>query len=233
MTPYFSEHGFELYLGDCTQVCAVLPRNSMHLMVTDPPYGVKWQSGRRSLKFDQIKNDDGTLNLPAAIDICVRLLLRDHRHAYVFAKPHTLGGTRLQNLTELVWDKQMPGLGDLTSPWGPQHEIITFGIKGSKSQTAECGLAARLRRGSVLRVTRLVGTSVAKHPTEKPVALLRQLIESSSSFGERVFDPFTGSGSTLVAAAKEERVATGIELDEQYCETAANWLREVLGAGGA
>jgi len=61
---------------------------------------------------------------------------------------------------------------------------------------------------------------VRNHPTEKPVDILRQMIESSSVFGETVYDPFAGSGSTLIAAALEGRKAVGCEIEERYCEIA-------------
>jgi DNA modification methylase len=72
------------------------------------------------------------------------------------------------------------------------------------------------------------------HPTEKPVMLLRQLIEASSLHGDVVLDPFLGSGSTVVAARTEGRRAVGIEIEERYCEIAAKRLaQEVLDFGGA
>lgn len=63
------------------------------------------------------------------------------------------------------------------------------------------------------------------HPTGKPVALMRQIIESSSLVGDLVLDPFAGAGSTLVAAVVSGRQAIGIELEEKYCERAARRLR--------
>jgi site-specific DNA-methyltransferase (adenine-specific) len=66
------------------------------------------------------------------------------------------------------------------------------------------------------------GNGAKRHPTEKPVMLLRQLIEASSLFGETVLDPFMGAGSTLVAAKAEGRKAIGVEVDERYCEIAAS-----------
>jgi site-specific DNA-methyltransferase (adenine-specific) len=63
-----------------------------------------------------------------------------------------------------------------------------------------------------------------RHPNEKPVLLLRQLVESSSVIGETVLDPFAGSGSRLLAAVREGRKAIGVEISEQYCEMAARDL---------
>ena len=65
-----------------------------------------------------------------------------------------------------------------------------------------------------------------RHPTEKPVALMRLLIESSSLPGEIVLDPFAGVGSALVAAVVTGRRAIGIEIDKRYAEIAAERLRD-------
>ncbi len=63
-------------------------------------------------------------------------------------------------------------------------------------------------------------TGNAMHPTEKPVDLLRQIIQANVCGS--VFDPFMGSGSTLVAAKELGKTAVGVEIDERYCETAAS-----------
>jgi site-specific DNA-methyltransferase (adenine-specific) len=66
------------------------------------------------------------------------------------------------------------------------------------------------------------------HPMEKPVDILRQMVESSSMIGETVLDPFCGSGSVLLAAQLEGRVAIGIEIDERYCEIAAKRIEGAM-----
>ena len=62
------------------------------------------------------------------------------------------------------------------------------------------------------------------HPSQKPIALLRQLTEKFSRPGDLILDPFVGSGGTLVAAAELGRRAIGIEIEERYCEIAAKRL---------
>jgi site-specific DNA-methyltransferase (adenine-specific) len=206
----------------------------MDLLLTDPPYGIGWESGlRRHDMFGPIINDQGQLAILDAIALSLPYLKRG-RHIYCFGADG-FGSLPVCGHTELIWDKGMMGPGDLTLPWGPAHERIAFGvyqISKANRQDGSGRLAARLRQGSVLRVPRLNSAAVVRHPTEKPVLLLRQLIESSSVIGETVLDPFVGSGSTLVAARLEGRNAIGIEIEERYCEIAALRLQqEVLDFG--
>jgi DNA modification methylase len=232
--PYYRDESVTLYHGDCRAVLPALTE-PIDLLLTDPPYGVNWQSNTRREKFDKIAGDDGTLDVPAVLTQACRLL-RVSRHAYVFGA-FDLTATPLTAAVHLVWDKQIIGAGNLSLPWGPAHEPITFAVHKPSQANKEAGrgnLSARLRKGSVLRAPRPHAGGVTRHPTEKPVSILREMIESSSVLGETVLDPFAGSGSTLVAAMLEGRRAIGIELDERYCETTAQRLQQqILDFGGA
>lgn len=227
MRPYFEDENTRLYLGDCREVLPELGRDAADLIVTDPPYAIDYKSNRGS--HDKIAGDDGSLDIQECIALACKVLRRG-RHAYIFGGGD-LDRTPLASAVELIWDKQIVGMGDLSLPWSRSHEPITFAVyEPSKANRDKGygGLAARLRQGSVLRVQRTQGAANSRHPTEKPVPLLRQLIESSSVWGETVLDPFVGVGSTLVAATLEGRKSIGIEVDERYCEIAATRL-----SGGA
>jgi tRNA G10 N-methylase Trm11 len=198
------------------------------LIVTDPPYGVAWQSNRRNVQLDALVGDDGSLDVEAAIGLALKHLRR-RRHLYCFG-PLKTAGLPLSGITELVWDKEIVGPGNLSATWAPSHERVLFAVYEFSKANREDGagnLAARLRRGTVVRVPRLHSVAVSLHPTQKPVRLLREFIESSSRFDEVVLDPFMGSGSTLVAAALEDRRSIGIEIEERYCEIAAKRLTEM------
>lgn len=228
MQPYYQDDYATIYHGDCRDVVENLVCSSMDLIVTDPPYGQNWRSGWREDKFDNIVGDDGNLNVVQILDDMITIL-KQNRHIYVFGG-FDLSTLPVTSIVELIWDKMMTGPGDLSIPWGPAHEKIYFGVYRPSKANRENGqgrLAARLRQGSVLRVPRLNSRGVEKHPTEKPVKLLRQLIESSSLVDETVFDPFMGVASTLVAAKLEGRKSVGIEIDERYCGIGANRLRAV------
>lgn len=229
--PYFQSDHATLYVGDCRDVYAELPRESVDLLVTDPPYGVRWPSGHLGEKFGPIVGDDGTIGVPEVLGKITRHALRPHRHVYVFGyRPGDLVTPLfLGDVAELIWDKEHVGLGNMAVPWAPSFERCTFGVHVKSPRQRERGdgrLAARLRTGSVLRCSRIGGVSASRHPSEKPVPLMRMLVESSSLVGETVLDPFAGSGSTLVAAVLAGRRAVGVELSERYAETAARRLEK-------
>lgn len=221
MKIYYQREDVVLYQGDCGDLKA-----EYDLLVTDPPYGQEFVSGRSGGRFGMLFGDD---DAPGVEDRLASVLkgLKRGRHVYIFSGRLDLSKLPLCGTTELIWDKQVIGMGDLTSPWGPQHEKILFATYELSKANREKGagsLSARLRKGSVLRSTRSISRGIKYHPTEKPIDVLRQLIESSSIIGETVLYPFSGSGSTLVAALVEGRKAIGVEIDERYCEAAAHRL---------
>lgn len=229
---YYEREGIKILLGDVRQVVGDLP--VCDLLVTDPPYGIGFESNYRADKWGVLAGDDDAGWVSPALDAVVAKALKARRHAYVFGPPELLP-ERLAAKVPLVWDKDALGTGDLSLPWSKSHEPITFAVHFSAKKERDAGrggLTARMRQKAVIRVQRPTGNA-GRHPTEKPVALLRQLIESSSCMGERVLDPFVGSGSTLVAAIAEGRVAVGVEIDERYAETAAKRVDAALDAMAA
>ncbi|MFI5687854.1 DNA-methyltransferase [Streptomyces sp. NPDC051636] len=215
--------------GDCRdpQIIGTVP-NWYGLLCTDPPYGMRYNSGRSST-FTEIPGDDGSVDWPAVLGQWVGPEgtfnggLAPSRHVYVFGyRPETLAGPlRLGGTTELVWDKLDIGSGDLTSPWGPGHEPITYGVhvkRASDRQKGAGNLSARLRRGSILRYQRPGRSAATRHSNEKPVPLMADLIESSTVRGDLVVDPCAGSGSTGVAAVLEGRRCFLVEINRADAE---------------
>ena len=127
----------------------------------------------------------------------------------------------------LTWEKgEHVGMGDLALPWKPNTEeiyVLGTGFTGTRS-------------GSVLKCYAIAGTvgraqdGTRSHPTEKPVALMAELIRKCPA--GLVADPFAGSGTTLRAAKDEGRRAIGVELEERYCEIAARRLAQDTLFGG-
>jgi DNA modification methylase len=226
MTPYWQgADGSVLYHGDAMDVLPEL--DPFDLLCTDPPYGVSYQSNRRQDRLPQMAGD-GDEEVATVVMQSALKKLRRGRHVYWFG-PLAHAGLPVCGVVDLVWDKGIIGMGDLSCPWGPEHEPITFAVYEISKANREKGygkLVARLRQGSVLRYQRRQSGQV-RHPSEKPVALMRALIESSSVVGETVCDPFAGSGSTLVAGLLSGRKVVAVELEERYCAIAADRARRV------
>lgn len=222
-SPYYEDEWATLYFGDCREVTEWL---SADVLVTDPPYGSGYTSGRvqaRERKGTAIVNDHS----PQARDLALR--------AWGPVRPALVFGTwKVQRPSEvqqvLIWDKS-EGNGHglhLWSPWGMSHEEVY--VLGQWPPIVPGG---RLREGGqpardpgVLRV-RNYNTQAADrpaHPTPKPVALMERLLRRCPP--GVVADPFAGSGSTLVAAKQLGRKAIGVEVDERYCEIAARRLTQ-------
>ena len=209
-TPYYEDdRGVVLYHGDCREVREWLGAD---VLITDPPYGMTLRSSRSGAFGDcAIDGDDDTEARDWALsewgDLPALVFGR-----WSIPRPE---GTR----AVLTWEKgEHVGMGDFALPWKPNTEEIY--VLGS-------GFEGR-RTGSVFKCHAIAGTvgqagkGTRHHPTEKPVALMSELIRKTSGV---IADPFAGSGSTLVAAVMESRCAIGVEAREDYCEVIAKRLQ--------
>lgn len=225
--PAYQSRWSTVWCADALDIMPTIETESMDLILTDPPYGVEWRSGFRAETFDAIKNDGAGDRdvVRAVLTQCVRVV-DQARHLYVFGPPDALEWLKVSEATTLIWDKGVIGAGDLSSSWGPMHEEITFVVTKHRHAGQKGGgnLAVRRRKGTVLRFGRPTGRKV-RHPSEKPVALLTELIESSSRVGEVVLDPFAGIGSTGVAAVLRGRRCILIEMDQRYVDIAIERLQ--------
>ena len=206
-------------------VLQTLKKDDADMLLTDPPYGVEFV-GTAGI-HEMLRNDHKGFDVSPYIDAALKVLRRG-RHVYVFG-PFDVTKHALCSSIELIWDKELFGLGNLAIPWGHQHERITFAVHETSKANREKGagsLSARIRRGSVLRSIRPNSGRARVHPTEKPLDILAQMIESSTIIGETVLDPFMGSGSTIVAAVLERRKAIGIEIDPKHFYTACRRVEE-------
>lgn len=211
-------HDFHFVLGDAREeVVAGLEDRSVALLVTDPPYGIEYESGSNNPQMSGgIEGDDQSApELLSEVLEAMMPKLTDQAHAYIFCK---LGRSydMLRPVVDqfftvrshIVWVKGTSGPG--FEWWAPTTEIIIFGTRGDPPRR----LFGRRFPDHVI-IPRLPETKRI-HPTQKPLKLLRILIRRSSTRGELVADPFAGSGATLVAARQTERRYWGSELSEIY-----------------
>ena len=126
----------ELIYGDCFELNKQIEDESIDLIVTDPPYGMSFQSGYRKVKHTIIANDQNLIWLPEWFKSRYRIL-KDNSHAYVFCSFHHIDAfkTQAQNAgfivkNILIWHKNNTGMGDLTGDYAPKYEFILFLNKG-------------------------------------------------------------------------------------------------------
>ena len=204
--------------GDWRHYIAELDDGSAALMLTDPPYGMGYQSDYRLDRTQPHRHEpisaDGSSAASelAAAAAAMHSKLAEDAHVLVFCHWSTEQTTRVvleaAGYTirgSLVWAKDRTGMGDPTTTFAPKHERIIHAVKGSP--------VLYRRAPDVLSYPRPDATA---HPTEKPVDLLAELIEATTVPGQLVTDPFGGVASTLVAAERTGRQRWGCELEERY-----------------
>jgi site-specific DNA-methyltransferase (adenine-specific) len=200
--------------GDCIEIMQRLPRESADLILTDPPYLARY----RSRDGQRVRNDDNARWLRPAFAEMHRLLKRDafcisfygwHK-ADLFIGAWRAAGFRI--VGHIVFRKRYASSARFLRY---EHESAYLLAKGDVAPPAD----------PVADVIDWVYTGNRLHPTQKPVEILRPLVEAFSPRGGLVLDPFCGSGSTLVAARGLGRDYLGIELDAGHHATAARRLR--------
>jgi DNA modification methylase len=235
--PYYEDEkaGIVIYHGDCREVLPLVAADSV---VTDPPYGTESLGGgygRRQLadpagRIGHTIANDSDLSvlaeaLPAIVGACA-----SNAWLCVFSAPRKrheceslLISSGLSPVGECVWDKGVPGLG-YTIRYS--HETAIVVAKGAPEKPASALL-------SLYRISQEVRAMAGRHPHEKPVEIMSRLVEFACPEGGTVLDPFMGSGATLRAAKNLNRRAIGIEVDERWCEFAAQRLGQEVLFGGA
>ena len=212
MKPYYDHGGITIYHGDCRELTEWTHAD---VLVTDPPYGVKWLGyANKGQSRVPIGGDEDAVVRDTA------LFLWGDKPAIVFGSWRIARPAATRH--RLIWHKhgQSPGL--LNAPFMSQDEEIYVLGDGFISTSPPMRSVIETWENRSVEVRRI------GHPTPKPVGLLEILIRKCKA--KTVADPFCGSGTTLVAAKNLGRRAIGIELEERYCEIAAKRLsQEVLG----
>lgn len=227
--PYYQDDHVTLYHGDCLEIDAWLQAD---VLVTDPPYGRDWKQGNikearwlRAQDSDAhggIANDKTTATRDAALEMW-------GERPWVAFGDLMLAPPSKTKLTAIYWKNSgTSGFRGAIAGIRRDAEAIYFGGKHASGMGG---------RSSVFEFTGAVSgshglTGLHEHPHAKPVSLLEHLIQHCPE--GVVADPFTGSGSTLVAAKALGHKAIGVELEERYCEIAAKRLaQDVLDFGSA
>ncbi len=198
LSPYYEHGGITIYHGDCREVLPSI--GPVDLVLTDPPYGLgdRWQGGTwgSAPEYADARRWDVRVD-----ESFLGLLVAAGRQAIMwggnyYAMPPCRG------LLAWVKSNAVPTMADLEIAW------TTF------DRPAKAWSSGVNPDGKHL------------HPTQKPIGLMRWCIQQTDGDSETILDPFMGSGTTLRAAKDLGRKAIGIEIEERYCEIAANRLRQ-------
>lgn len=211
------------FLGDWRGALSTIENGRIKLLLTDPPYGMAYSSNRRKDKHEDIANDG---DISSAKEELLDLLLQvkdkldENSHILVFCRWDSEGSFQatLRNCGftvkgSIIWVKNNHGSGDLKGGFAPKHERIIHAVKGNPPLfVRECDVIESAKEAA------------NNHPTEKPVELLKKLIEATTVEGHFVFDPFGGVASTLVAAKELNRLWGGSEISEEYHKVGSSRL---------
>ena len=203
----------KIICGDCLEVMKQLPDKCVDLVLTDPPYGIN-ENNKQNLsrgKLAQPKDyGDYAWDKRKVSDSHISELIRISKNQIVFGGNYygkLLGDTSCY----IVWDKDNTG------------------------DFADCELAWTSFKSAVRKVVwrwngmlqeDMSNKEVRVHPTQKPLGVMRWIIEKYSKPTDIILDPFAGSGSTLVAAELLGRKWIGIEISPEYCKIAEKRVKQ-------
>ena len=201
----------DLLNQDCRDLLKHVDPTKIKLVMTDPPYGknARYRLGRNV----RIQGDQDQGIGQHVLDWAAQHNLP----TVAFASPlKPWAGIWRQHL---VWHKGgAVGMGDLKRTWKPCWELIQIARN----------TPLRHKRDVAVLSYPILPRDLKDHPTAKPVALLRYLIEQLTDEGDLVLDPFAGIGSTAVACQQSGRHFTGCEIDETFYKFAKERLRETV-----
>lgn len=236
--------GFVLYGGDCLQVMPLFDEESFDLIFADPPYflsngGITCHAGKMvpvdKGKWDRSMGFEGNYSFTREwLSACQRLL-KPNGTIWVSGTSHIIHivGCCLDELgykilNDITWVKPNPPPNLSCRYFTHATETIIWAARSKKSRHKfNYRLMKRVNGGKqmtsvwIMQAPRREEKVLGKHPTQKPLALLERIIAASTDEGDLVLDPFSGSGTTGIAALRLDRRYVGIEAEEEYIELCA------------
>lgn len=234
--------------GDCTNpddVARVLAGAAPHLMVTDPPYGVKYDPawrvragvGGEGTAIGTVLNDDRADWREAWALFPGDVAYIWHAGSHCHEVGNSLEAVKFKIRAHIIWVKQRHVFGrsdyhfqhepcyyavkdGAEENWHfvPEHEVATYTVRDGKPGHFDREGELGRKQSTVWNIQHV--KSETGHGTQKPVEAMRRPIENNSQPGESVYEPFSGSGTTIMAAEITGRRCYAIELNELYVDVA-------------
>lgn len=207
---------------DAKLVKKLLQGTKVNAIITDPPYGVSVVESKKALsplKANKVIANDNIESESEYAAFTADWLLPSIPHLakknsiyifnadkMLFALKHGMDKAKVRFSQLVIWVKNHAIVG--RKDYLPQHELIIFGWHGTHK-------FRRSKDKSIIFYPK--PNKSPYHPTTKPIGLMRHLILNSTDLGDCVYDPFGGSGTTLLACEQLKRRCFMIEQDEDYC----------------
>lgn len=221
---WIEEHINTIVCGDSEVLIKKIPDESIDLIVTDPPYLIQYKTNHRMEKghkfSSEMLNDNNPLLVKVIIQECYRIL-KQNSAMYMFCSFDKVDffkqcieqtGFKIKNM--IVWVKNNWTAGDLENAYGKQYELCFYVNKGLRKINGK-RITDVWDSSKIKGLKRLTGIEQI-HQNQKPLELIKMMIEKSSNENDIVFDPFSGSGTTCLSAKETGRKYIGIELDVDY-----------------
>jgi len=223
-----------LLCGDCTvatDVERLLAGAAPHLMVTDPPYGVNydaaWRSDRRlsighAVAVGKVENDDRAdwREAWALFPGDVAYVWHGGVHAGTVGDSLVACGFALRS--QLIWNKDNIVIS--RGHYHYKHEPCWYAVR--KGTTGHW--SGDRKQSSVWDIPKPLKSETG-HSTQKPAECMRRPIENNSLAGDAVYEPFSGSGTTIIAAEMTGRRCLAIEIAPAYCDVAVRRWQDFTG----
>ncbi len=250
-----AERGVYLYQANCLEIMDRLiekyPNGRFDMIFADPPYflsngGITCHAGKmvKVDKGDWDKSKGAELNHQFNIEWLSRCqkLLKPNGTLWVSGTMHVIYsiGFAMQQLglkllNDIIWEKPNPPPNLACRYFTHSTETILWAAKSEKSK--HCFNYDDMKKENDNKQMKSVWTFTppkpdekkhGKHPTQKPTSLVKRCISSSTSKGDFVFDPFSGSSTTGVAAISLGRKFCGIELESEFVELSIKRIEEAI-----
>ena len=231
----------QIIQGDCVEVMKGIPDKSVDMILTDPPYNISqknkifrdYRSGKRAdINFDYGEWDYNFDILPILIES--KRILKEYGQWLIFCAEQQIGmyrkwlGNNGHFKQLIIWEKLNPLPQFRKCGYRQATEIIMWAYKNKPKKIEQhFNFLKQEEMKNIFRFPICGGKERTKHPTQKPLGLITELLKRHSFKDDIILDPFLGSGTTAVACKETGRDYIGIEKDKEYCEIARRRIRAI------
>jgi len=235
------KHGIKIFQGDCLDILAAIPEACIDLIFADPPYflsnnGITCHAGKmvsvNKGEWDRSRGPDANHEFNRAWLAACQRVLKPNGTIWVSGTSHVIHsvGFAMQQLgfkllNDISWVKPNPPPNLSCRYFTHATETLIWAARSSKSKHVfnyrlmkEINGGKQMKSVWEVRPPERVEKRFGKHPTQKPLTLLDRIVLAASNEGDLVFDPFLGSGTTLLAAFRLRRRALGCDLSLEWLD---------------